>query len=908
MSNNLGTLTLDLVAETSLFQQGLDRAQRSADRNSREIQRLMHDMDDRIKNTVDRANRNLNLLAQTLAGAVAVSSVRSVIDMADAYGQMSARIKLTIEDISEYDFVQKRLIETANQAQRPLQEIQSIFIDTSGNLRDMGFSLDQAMSIADSFTFALVRNATSAQKAETALRAYDIALNKGRLDGMMWQSVSSAIPSLEVSMSKIFDLPLKRIQQMGFEGKITVDMLNKAFLDSYGDNKAAAESMGSTVSGVFTVMQNNFSELVGELNEITGVTNMISDGLLFAAENMKVVLFPAVIVASAVIGRLTTSAGANALAFIAAQHEAHRYQLALAKMAGVSKGAAIGITAMGTAARGASIAMSVLGGPVGILAIAASGLMLFGNSADKTGLSVESLEAKILGLDKRLSDMSNRQLKREAHSFELDIAQLENDREKLEKELSTTEEMLKVYEERLRLPGYANDRSTLIYIKELEGKQVTLGGKIDDTSDSLNFLHQMLGKVNVALKVVGGSSDTVFSDTSEAFDKMTSKLRDEIGRIGLKSNVAVFEYELNNTDKYDGYTPEQIEELRILNAQKDSRLESFRLSEALTRSSKKKVDIESEYKRIMESTLSDEERRGLELSKNLDILKQYGASEEDMVAVRRAAFESMSVSMPGMGEGGDTLTAQLARIHENMTQLDVWREEQLAKLELAYGNEESALAESLARREEIEQDYRMRRSQFEGEMNQELLNLGINLSNDSLDALRQAGMESSGIYKAMFLANKASAFANAIISANEAEAKANAAYPDPIMGMSVGAMVKGIGLANAGVIAATGLKGMAHSGLDKVPETGTWLLEKGERVVTSNTSAKLDATLESLRSQNAAGGGETVVSNVYITLSGEGDVSSRNEEGGSQLGKLMEAVTVKTMLKELKPGGILARR
>lgn len=39
------------------------------------------------------------------------------------------------------------------------------------------------------------------------------------------------------------------------------------------------------------------------------------------------------------------------------------------------------------------------------------------------------------------------------------------------------------------------------------------------------------------------------------------------------------------------------------------------------------------------------------------------------------------------------------------------------------------------------------------------------------------------------------------------------------------------------------LTGMAHSGIDRVPKTGTWLLEEGERVMTQDTSARLDKLL-----------------------------------------------------------------
>ncbi|HBR6888649.1 TPA: phage tail tape measure protein [Klebsiella aerogenes] len=54
-------------------------------------------------------------------------------------------------------------------------------------------------------------------------------------------------------------------------------------------------------------------------------------------------------------------------------------------------------------------------------------------------------------------------------------------------------------------------------------------------------------------------------------------------------------------------------------------------------------------------------------------------------------------------------------------------------------------------------------------------------------------------------------------------------------------------------ISAASLSGMAHDGVDSVPETGTWLLQKGERVTTAKTSAKLDATLDRV-SKDSTGG------------------------------------------------------
>lgn len=63
------------------------------------------------------------------------------------------------------------------------------------------------------------------------------------------------------------------------------------------------------------------------------------------------------------------------------------------------------------------------------------------------------------------------------------------------------------------------------------------------------------------------------------------------------------------------------------------------------------------------------------------------------------------------------------------------------------------------------------------------------------------------------------------------------------------------------------LQGQAHDGIDSVPETGTWLLQKGERVTTAKTSAKLDATLDRVATQST--GGAIYAPNLSFNVNGD---------------------------------------
>ncbi|MFW8567075.1 hypothetical protein [Orrella sp. 11846] len=91
-----------------------------------------------------------------------------------------------------------------------------------------------------------------------------------------------------------------------------------------------------------------------------------------------------------------------------------------------------------------------------------------------------------------------------------------------------------------------------------------------------------------------------------------------------------------------------------------------------------------------------------------------------------------------------------------------------------------------------------------------------------------------------------------------------------------------------GAIGAAALSGMAHDGIDSVPETGTWLLKKGERVVTSQTSAKLDAMLD--KSMKGQGGGNAVAVTVNIA-NGKTDTTAPSgwESFAREIGDFVDA-------------------
>lgn len=148
------------------------------------------------------------------------------------------------------------------------------------------------------------------------------------------------------------------------------------------------------------------------------------------------------------------------------------------------------------------------------------------------------------------------------------------------------------------------------------------------------------------------------------------------------------------------------------------------------------------------------------------------------------------------------------------------------------------------------------------------------------------------VYQGVQLALNATSQAAAVTQAAIAGPAIAAAYAPAAAATSIAtfgaAPAAGLSSLAAAVPAAIGLFGMAHDGIDSIPETGTWLLQKGERVTTASTSAKLDKTLEDVsKGTNNRGGNLTV--NQIEDASRAGQVEETEDDQGERVINLFVA-------------------
>ncbi|HBP6771025.1 phage tail tape measure protein [Pseudomonas aeruginosa] len=300
---------------------------------------------------------------------------------------------------------------------------------------------------------------------------------------------------------------------------------------------------------------------------------------------------------------------------------------------------------------------------------------------------------------------------------------------------------------------------------------------------------------------------------------------------------------------------------------------------------KKQQKAQEDYKKLVQDLRTDEERL-LDTTKErlavLDAMQGLSDEERNRVASR---IVSDSFSAPPSFGGADAVVAgpqgELDKIDKAEEELEKWYQSQL---DLLNANRE-AKAELTAQWDEqelkLKQEHEEALAAIERSRQQVTLSANEQFFGNLSGLAKSFFGEQSGLYKAAFVAEKSYAIAKTLLNAPKTASDAYAAMAGipvigPALGIAAAAAAVTAQLAQVAAVKNVNLSGQAHDGIMSVPEDGTWNLKKGERVTTAETSAKLDRTLDDVRSNQSSGGAPTI--NLIEDRSRAGQVNTRRQD------------------------------
>lgn len=301
-----------IEATTAQLRQEMARADSSVGQASSKIDKSLGRVDSAFDRAGERAQNASGMIKAALAAAIGAAGIGKIIEAADSYGQMSDRIGMATSSVGEYEQVQQRLLDTAKRTYRPLAEAQELYIRTSDSLKSMGYNTSQALDVMDSFSFLLVTNSASADKASSAIDAYSKALQTGKVEADGWQSILAAMPTVVDTVAKSTGKSAEEIRSLGAQGKLSLDILTAGLQKTAEANGVLADGMSVAVRDAVQNLQNAFTTYVGKLNETTDATGILASGIGAIGENFETLADVAILAAIGALAGYGRAAAGNA--------------------------------------------------------------------------------------------------------------------------------------------------------------------------------------------------------------------------------------------------------------------------------------------------------------------------------------------------------------------------------------------------------------------------------------------------------------------------------------------------------------------------------------------------------------------------------------------------------------------
>lgn len=451
-------MLIQLEATTAQLRRELAGADSVVARTTQSIDRNLAQVDSAFDRTARGAQQAGTLIRGAFAAIAGAGLVGSIIHQVDAYGQIADRLKMATGSTEEYNEVQQHLLRTAQETYRPLAEAQELYIRTADVMRSLGFDTQQTLDITDSFSFLLVTNAASADKASSALGAYSKALQTGKVEADGWVSIQDAMPTIVNAIASATGKSAEEIRKLGVQGKLTLDDINTGLLRTVEVNRKAAADMSVSVQDALVNVQNALGDFFGRMEESTGavaglasVISMLGDNIgtvadvlavagvsaltLYSARAVAATAATLKSIAAAVSERNARIAQAEATlqSAIADQRKAETLTFLAAKEAAAARGTAVqtemslalaqarqreaaATASVATAQAGLRAAsaglLTVLGGPMGLALLAgtaAASFLLLRDNADQAGVSLDDLHKPVQQLREEFAKLNRDQ-------------------------------------------------------------------------------------------------------------------------------------------------------------------------------------------------------------------------------------------------------------------------------------------------------------------------------------------------------------------------------------------------------------------------------------------------------------------------------------------------------------------
>ncbi len=231
----------------------------------------------------------MDFLKNALASLGAYLSARELVRLLDTYTNLNNRLRATGLEARNLTAVYRELLAVANDTRSSFEGSVELYSRLAISSKELGVSQQDLIEFTKSLNQAIILSGASATEAQAGLIQLSQGMASGTLRGDELRSVLEQLPAVADVIAKELGVTRGELRKMGEDGKITAGIILDAFKNARDELEQRFGRTVPTISQSFQVLKNNVVDLIGQMDEATGVSGLISRALLFVAENLEVI-------------------------------------------------------------------------------------------------------------------------------------------------------------------------------------------------------------------------------------------------------------------------------------------------------------------------------------------------------------------------------------------------------------------------------------------------------------------------------------------------------------------------------------------------------------------------------------------------------------------------------------------
>ncbi len=308
MATDVERLVVAMEARTAAFEKALNRANGVANQRARQIEKRFSNMNDNIS----RSFQNMLRAGAAISGiGFGLAEIQKI---TDTWTDLSSRVGLAVGSMDAAPKVMERIYAMAQRTYSGLQNTADSFLANAGALKELGYNTNQQLDYTEALNNALVVSGAKSDRAARVIDALGKSMAAGKLQGDNLNTVIEVGGRVAEVLAAQLGVGVNQLREAGKQGKITGDVIYQALTSRLQELTAEAESMPATISDGFQKIANGLMKFVGTMDQASGVSATIAQGLVYVGDNFEHVAVAAAAAAAVLLTQYVPAMARVALA------------------------------------------------------------------------------------------------------------------------------------------------------------------------------------------------------------------------------------------------------------------------------------------------------------------------------------------------------------------------------------------------------------------------------------------------------------------------------------------------------------------------------------------------------------------------------------------------------------------